>query len=154
MSLFVKEAQPPPGCGRHKWPDSHGPADNRRPCAGLFPSGAVTTRTSGGREKGSGTSSLSEPVLLTTCSFGRCCPSRLPDACLPSRWGGASLGWFCRCGTGSAAPMPGARLLPLAKLGRGAQGGHLKVAPEGEDRPLMHDFAEVPPSCPPSGALQ
>lgn len=92
MSLFVKEAQPPPGCGRHKWPDSHGPADNRRPCAGFFPSGAVPTRMSGGRAKGSGTSSLSEAPLLTTRGFGRCCPSRLAGARRPSRRGGASLG--------------------------------------------------------------
>lgn len=101
MSLFVKEAQPPPGCGRHKWPDSHGPADNRRPRAGFFPSGAVPLRTSGRREKGSGTSSLSETPLLTARGFGRCCPSSPAGARLASCRGCASRGWRAPGSTGA-----------------------------------------------------
>lgn len=43
MSLFVKAAQPPPGCGRHKWRDSHGRQLCRRQTPGsaevfFFPS--------------------------------------------------------------------------------------------------------------------
>lgn len=101
MSLFVKEAQPPPGCGRHKWPDSHGPADNRRPRAGFFPRGAVPLRTSGGREMGSGTSSLSETPLLTARGFGRCCSSRPAGVRLASCRGCASRGWRAPGSTGA-----------------------------------------------------
>lgn len=107
MSLFVKEAQPPPGCGRHKWPDSHGPADNRRLRAGLFPRGAVPLRTSGGREKGSGTSSLSETPLLTARGLGRCCLSGLAGARLASCVPRAASPGIHRCGTGPAAAMAG-----------------------------------------------
>lgn len=147
MSLFVKEAQPPPGCGRHKWPDSHGPADNRQLGAGFFPRGAVPVRTSGGREKGSGTSSLSETPLLTARGSGRCCPSRPAGARLASRRDGASRGRRAPGSTGAGRARrqrcrEGLNPFTSPRPRRGAR-GDLKLAPEEKGRPFLPDLATV-----------
>lgn len=126
MSLFVKEAQPPPGCGRHKWRDSHG----RQLCRRQTPASREAFPKRNGRrgadahvwelrmgrryELAAGSPSIQD--------WGRCCPAggggaaagaapfgrRLLDGAL--RGGGAESGRAARCGICGALggrPQPG-----------------------------------------------
>lgn len=125
MSLFVKEAQPPPGCARRKWPDSHGPQATAALARG-FPSGAVP-RAGLTERKCSGT----RPLLAHSLRLRQVLPGR-------------AAGCLSEPGVAHVRGKPGGTdavtgLLPLAsrRPGKGARGGELKAAPEGDERSLI-----------------
>lgn len=114
MSLFVKEAQPPPGCGRHKWRDSHG----RQLCRRQTPASREAFPKRNGRRGAD--AHVWEPRMgrryelaagsLSIQDAGRCCPAGGGGAAVgavpsgrPSldgalRGGGEASGRAARCG--------------------------------------------------------
>lgn len=164
MSLFVKEAQPPPGCGRHKWPDSHGPADNRRPCVGRGGSQAEPSppsphsRLGGKRRAQVRARCLNRPVppsrrRRSQSARAGGCPTLLsPGRCVPPRGGSAGAGqtWRHRCRDGAASLcQPQAR---VRSSGRRPESGTRRGGQTFDARPCWSPPIASP--LPPPGALQ
>lgn len=102
MSLFVKAAQPPPGCGRHKWRDSHGRQLCRRQTPGsaevfFFPSRTGCSgpaRACLGAENNNKKRGAQVRARCQTPSSrppGRCCPPRRRRARRPRLPDGAGV---------------------------------------------------------------